>query len=129
MPSAPARDITAVMMRAAMIEALESEYVEMARLKGVPEWRIVLRHALPNAIAPTIQVIGLNFLYLAGGIVVVEYIFNFPGIGQGLVSAVGDSDIPVIQLIVVILAAFYVCMNILTDVIAVLATPRRRIAR
>jgi peptide/nickel transport system permease protein len=117
------------MMRAAMIEALESEYVEMARLKGVPEWRIVLRHALPNAIAPTIQVIGLNFLYLAGGIVVVEYIFNFPGIGQGLVSAVGSSDIPVIQLIVVILAAFYVCMNILTDVIAVLATPRRRIAR
>ncbi len=117
------------MMRAAMIEALESDYVEMARLKGVPEWQIVLRHALPNAIAPTIQVIGLNFLYLAGGIVVVEYIFNFPGIGQGLVSAVSDSDIPVIQLIVVILAAFYVFMNIVTDVIAVLATPRRRIAR
>src|SRR6266545_2903976 len=117
------------MMRAAMIEALESDYVEMARLKGVPEWRIVLRHALPNAIAPTIQVIGLNFLYLAGGIVVVEYIFNFPGIGQGLVFAVGSSDIPVIQLVVVILAAFYVCMNILTDVIAVLATPRRRIVR
>ncbi len=108
---------------------LESDYVEMARLKGVPEWQIVLRHALPNAIAPTIQVIGLNFLYLAGGIVVVEYIFNFPGIGQGLVSAVSDSDIPVIQLIVVILAAFYVFMNIVTDVIAVLATPRRRIAR
>src|SRR6266542_221948 len=117
------------MMRAAMIEALESDYVEMARLKGVPEWRIVLRHALPNAIAPTIQVIGLNFLYLAGGIVVVEYIFNFPGIGQGLVFVVGSSDIPVIQLVVVILAAFYVCMNILTDVIAVLATPRRRIVR
>src|SRR5207249_6418602 len=57
------------MMRAAMIEALESDYVEMARLKGVPEWRIVLVHALPNAIAPTIQVIGLNFLYLAGGVV------------------------------------------------------------
>ena len=68
------------MMRAAMVEALESEYVEMARLKGVPEWRVVLVHALPNAIAPTIQVIGLNFLYLAGGIVVVEYVFNFPGI-------------------------------------------------
>src|SRR5712692_1932139 len=117
------------MMRAAMIEALESDYVEMARLKGVPEWQIVLVHALPNAIAPTIQVIGLNFLYLAGGVVVVEFIFNFPGIGQGLVSAVGVADIPVIQLIVVILAAFYVFMNILTDVIAVLATPRRRIAR
>src|SRR5215471_16954882 len=105
------------MMRAAMIEALESDYVEMARLKGVPEGRIVLRHALPNAIAPTIQVIGLNFLYLAGGVVVVEFVF-----------AVGNRDIPVIQFIVVVLAAFYVFMNILTDVIALLATPRRRIA-
>jgi peptide/nickel transport system permease protein len=117
------------MMRAAMIEALESDYVEMARLKGVPEWQIVLAHALPNAIAPTIQVIGLNFLYLAGGVVVVEFVFNFPGIGQGLVFAVQNRDIPVIQFIVLVLAAFYVVMNIVTDVIALLATPRRRIAR
>jgi peptide/nickel transport system permease protein len=117
------------MMRAAMAETLESDYVEMARLKGVPERRVVLVHALPNAIAPTIQVIGLNFLYLAGGIVIVEDVFNFPGIGQGLVSAVNDRDIPVIQFIVLVLAAFYVVMNIVTDVIALLATPRRRIAR
>jgi peptide/nickel transport system permease protein len=117
------------MMRAAMVEALESDYVEMARLKGVPEWRIVLMHALPNAIAPTIQVIGLNFLYLAGGIVVVEYVFNFPGIGQGLVYAVDDRDVPVVQFVVLVLAAFYVVVNIVTDVIALLATPRRRIAR
>jgi peptide/nickel transport system permease protein len=117
------------MMRAAMVEALESDYVEMARLKGVPEWRIVLLHALPNAIAPTIQVIGLGFLYLAGGVVVVEYVFNFPGIGQGLVYAVNARDIPVIQFIVLVLAAFYVVMNIVTDVIALMATPRRRIAR
>ncbi len=117
------------MMRAAMIEALESDYVEMARLKGVPMWRIVLMHALPNATAPTIQVIGLNFLYLAGGVVVVEYVFAFPGIGQGLVYAVDNRDIPVIQFIVVVLAAFYVFMNIVTDVIALLATPRHRIPR
>jgi peptide/nickel transport system permease protein len=117
------------MMRVSMIEALESDYVEMARLKGAPEWRIVLVHALPNALAPTIQVIGLNFLYLAGGVVVVEYVFNFPGIGQGLVFAVENRDIPVVQFIVVVLAAFYVLMNIITDVIALLATPRRRIAR
>src|SRR6266550_3153446 len=117
------------MMRAAMIEALESDYVEMARLKGVPEWRLVLMHALPNALAPTIQVIGLTFLYLAGGVVVVEFVFNFPGIGQGLVFAVDNRDIPVIQFIVVALAAFYVVMNIVTDVVALLATPRRRIAR
>jgi len=117
------------MMRAAMIEALESDYVEMARLKGVPEWRVVLVHALPNAIAPTVQVIGLNFLYLAGGIVIVEEVFNYPGIGQALVYSVSNRDIPNIQFIVVVLAAFYVVMNILTDVIALLATPRRRIAR
>jgi peptide/nickel transport system permease protein len=117
------------MMRAAMIEALESDYVEMARLKGVPRRRIVLMHALPNATAPTIQVIGLNFLYLAGGVVVVEYVFAFPGIGQGLVYAVDNRDIPVIQFIVVVLAAFYVFMNIVTDVIALLATPRHRIPR
>jgi peptide/nickel transport system permease protein len=117
------------MMRGAMIEALESDYVEMARLKGLPVWRVLLVHALPNAVPPTVQVIGLNLLYLAGGIVVVEYVFDFPGIGQGLVNAVSNRDIPVIQLIVIILAAFYVFMNIVTDVAALLASPRRRIAR
>ncbi len=83
-------------------------------------------HALPNAIAPVIQVIGLTFLYLAGGIVVVEAVFDYPGIGQGLVNAVSARDIPVIQLTVVILAAFYVLVNIATDVISLLASPRRR---
>jgi peptide/nickel transport system permease protein len=117
------------MMRAAMIEALESDYVEMARLKGVSARRIVWRHALPNAVPPTVQVIGLNLLYLAGGIVVVEYVFNFPGVGQGLVNAVTDRDVPVIQLIVVVLAAFYVLVNIATDLVALLATPRRRLPR
>ena len=112
-----------------MIEALESDYVEMARLKGLPQWRVVLVHALPNAIAPTIQVIGLNFLYLAGGIVIVENVFNYPGIGTGLVNAVSNRDIPTIQFIVILLAAFYVFMNILTDVIALLASPRRRLPR
>ena len=117
------------MTRAAMIEALQSDYVEMARLKGVPTWRVVVMHALPNAAAPVIQVIGLNFLYLAGGVVVVEYVFAYPGIGQGLVYAVDNRDIPVIQFIVVTLAACYVVMNIVTDVIALLATPRHRIPR
>lgn len=117
------------MTRASMIEALESDYTEMARLKGLSASRVVLVHALPNAIAPAIQVVGLSFLYLAGGIVVVEYIFNFPGIGQGLVSAVSSRDIPTIQFIVVVLAAFFVFINIVTDVVALLATPRRRIPR
>jgi peptide/nickel transport system permease protein len=114
------------MTRAAVVEALESDYVQMARLKGLSEIRVVVGHALPNAIAPVIQVIGLTFLYLAGGIVVVEAVFDYPGIGQGLVNAVTARDIPVIQLTVVILAAFYVVINIATDVIALLASPRRR---
>ncbi len=117
------------MMRAATIEALESDYVEMARLNGLSPVRVLLRHALPNAIAPTIQVIGLNFLYLAGGIVLVEFVFDYPGIGQGLVNAVSDRDIPQIQFIVLVLAAFYVVMNIVTDVVTLLATPRRRVTR
>jgi peptide/nickel transport system permease protein len=101
----------------------------MARLKGLPQWRVVLVHAFPNAIAPTIQVIGLNFLYLAGGIVIVENVFNYPGIGTGLVNAVSNRDVPTIQFIVILLAAFYVFMNIVTDVIALLASPRRRLPR
>jgi peptide/nickel transport system permease protein len=117
-------------LRAASIEALESEYVEMARLKGVPSSRVLFAHALPNAIAPTVQVIGLNFLFLvAGGMVVVEFIFNFPGVGRALVQAVTARDVPVIQFIVIVLATFYVVVNILTDVIALLATPRRRVPR
>ena len=117
------------MMRGATIEALESDYVEMARLKGLSERRIVLVHALPNAIAPTIQVIGLTFLYLAGGIVVVEYVFAYPGVGQGLVNAVSNRDLPVIQFTVVVLAAFYVVMNIGTDLLVLAVTPRRRLPR
>jgi peptide/nickel transport system permease protein len=117
------------MMRASMIDALESDYVQMAQLKGVPKWRVLLFHALPNAIAPTIQVIGLTFLYLAGGVVVVEYLFNYPGLGQALVAAVSDRDIPQIQAIVLVLAAFYIAVNILTDVIALAVSPRRRLPR
>ncbi len=117
------------MMRGAMIEALESDYVEMAKLKGVSRRRVMLVHALPNSIAPTIQVIGLNLLYLAGGIVVVEYVFAYPGLGAGLVDAVSSRDIPTIQFITLVLAAFYVFMNILTDVVALLASPRRRLPR
>lgn len=117
------------MMRGAMIEALESDYVEMAKLKGARRRRVLLVHALPNSIAPTIQVIGLNLLYLAGGIVVVEYVFAYPGIGAGLVDGVSARDIPVIQFITLVLAAFYVFMNILTDVVALLASPRRRLPR
>lgn len=114
------------MMRASMIEVLESDYIEMAKLKGISRRRVILLHALPNAIAPTVQVIALTFAYLAGGVVVVEYVFGFPGIGQGLINAVTSRDVPTIQCVVVLLAAFYVAVNILADLIAVLVTPRLR---
>ena len=112
------------MTRSSLIEALESDYVETARLMGIRDRTIVTRHALPNALAPTIQVIGLQLLYLAGGVVVVEYVFNYPGIGQALVSAVSDRDLPTLQLIVVLLATFYVLVNIVTDVLTLIVTPR-----
>jgi peptide/nickel transport system permease protein len=115
------------MMRASMIEVLDSDYIEMAELKGLSRRRLILLHALPNAIAPTVQVIALTFAYLAGGVVVVEYVFGFPGIGQGLINAVVARDIPTIQCVVVLLAGFYVLVNILADVIAVLVTPRLRV--
>jgi peptide/nickel transport system permease protein len=117
------------MTRSAMIEALASDYAEMARLKGMSRRRVLMVHALPNGIAPIAQVIGVNFLYLAGGVVVVEYVFNYPGVGATLVNAVADRDVPTIQFIVVILAAFYVFVNIATDMIALIATPRRRLPR
>lgn len=117
------------MTRGATIEALQSDYVEMAELKGIANRRVLFVHALLNALPATIQVIGLNLLYLAGGIVVVEYVFNYPGIGQTLVAAVSTRDIPVIQFVVLLLAAFYVVVNIVADVLSLLATPRRRLPR
>jgi peptide/nickel transport system permease protein len=117
------------MVRAAVIEALNSEYAEVAELKGVSAGRLLFRHALPNAIAPAVQVFGLNVLYLAGGIVLVETVFQFPGIGLTLVNAITGRDVPVLQFIVILLAIFYVTLNILTDIIVLLATPRRRAPR
>jgi peptide/nickel transport system permease protein len=114
------------MARGTMIEVLESEYIEMARLKGTPRRALLLRHALPNALAPTVQAIALTFAYLAGGVVVVEYVFGYPGIGQGLVNAVSARDLPTVQLIVLLLAAFYVAVNILADVISIMVTPKLR---
>jgi peptide/nickel transport system permease protein len=117
------------MTRGAMIEALDSDYVEFARMKGASTMRVAFRHALPNALAPIIQVIGLNLLYLAGGIVLVEAIFNYPGIGLMLVNAITGRDVPEIQYIVILLAVFYVILNIVTDVCVLLVTPRRRYPR
>jgi peptide/nickel transport system permease protein len=117
------------MTRAAMIEVLDSDYVEFARMKGVRPSRIAFIHALPNALAPIVQVVGLNLLYLVGGIVLVEVIFSYPGVGSELVSAVNSRDVPTIQYIVMLLAVLYVVLNILTDVGVLLVTPRKRYPR
>lgn len=117
------------MTRGAMIEVLDADYIEFARMKGVSPRRIAFRHALPNALAPVIQVVGLNLLYLAGGIVLVEAIFSYPGAGRALVEAINGRDVPTIQYIVMLLAVFYVILNIFTDVCALMVTPRRRYPR
>lgn len=117
------------MVRAATIEALQSDFAEVAELKGVSQRRLLFGHALPNALAPAVQVFGLNLLYLAGGIVLVETVFQYPGLGLALVSAIQSRDVPVIQFLVVVLAVFYVVLNIATDVVVLLATPRRRAPR
>lgn len=114
------------LMRASMIEVLESDYVEMARLKGLPERTVLIRHALPNAIGPVFQVIALTLAYLAGGVVIVEYVFNYPGIGTALQGAVRYHDIPVVQAVVMLIAALYVVLNMLADIATILVTPRLR---
>jgi peptide/nickel transport system permease protein len=113
-------------MRASMIEVLESDYVEMARLKGLPERTVLVRHALPNALGPVFQVIALNLAYLAGGIVVVEYVFNYSGIGGALQDAVVNHDLPVVQALAMLIAALYVVLNLLADVATIMVTPRLR---
>jgi peptide/nickel transport system permease protein len=113
-------------MRASMVEVLESDYVEMARLKGLPERTVLWRHAVPNGIAPAIQVIALNLAYLAGGIVVVEFVFAYPGIGGGFVEAVASRDFPTVQALAVIIAAAYVVLNVVADVATILVSPRLR---
>ena len=113
-------------MRAAMVEVLESDYVEMARLKGMDERTVLWRHAMPNAVGPAFQVIALNLAYLAGGVIVVERLFNFPGIGSALADAVRSRDLPVIQFLTLIIASVYVLTNLLADIGTVLVTPRLR---
>ena len=115
-------------MRASMVDVLESDYVEMAQLKGLHERRVVWRHAVPNAIAPTIQVIALNLAYLAGGIVVIEFIFGYAGIGGALVDGVANRDLPVVQTVVMLIAGVYVVLNLLADIATILVSPRLRTA-
>lgn len=116
------------MVRASVIEVLESDYIEMARLKGLRPSYVLTRHALPNAIVPTISVTALQFAYLAGGVVVVEYVFGYPGVGSSLVEAVANRDLPTIQALALLIAAFYVLVNLVADIATILISPRLRTA-
>lgn len=115
-------------MRASMIEVLHSDYVTMARLKGLPNRTVIWRHAVPNAIVPAIQVSALQLAYMAGGVVLVEFVFTYPGVGSGLVDAVGNRDVPVVQALALIIAAVYVVVNLAADIITILVSPRLRTA-
>ncbi|WHS34075.1 ABC transporter permease [Auritidibacter ignavus] len=116
------------MTRATMIEALDSGYVEMARLKGVPERRVVFRHALPHAIGPVAQVVAIQLAWLAGGVVVIEYLFRYPGLGQALIDAVTYRDVQVVQAISLLIAVVYVLVNLAADIVGILANPKLRSA-
>jgi peptide/nickel transport system permease protein len=117
------------MVRAGMVEALNAEYVTMARLNGFRERVVVTRYALRNALAPSVQVFAQNIQYLVGGIVVTEYLFNYPGLGKELVDAVAIRDVREVQSIAVLVAAFYVLLNILADLLVVLLVPKLRTQR
>ena len=112
------------MTRAAIINLLASPYIEMAQLKGVSPAKIILRHALPNAWAPIANVIAFNLAYLVVGVVVVEVVFVYPGIGQLMVDAVTARDIPVVQACALIFAVTYIILNLIADVISIITNPR-----
>lgn len=116
----------AYMIRGAMIEALDSAYVAQARLNGIPEWRVILQHGLPNVVAPTAQVVALQVGYLTGGAVAVETVFSYPGIGSSLFSAIQYRDLPVAQILTVSIAGVYVLATLVADIVAVLVNPRVR---
>ncbi len=112
------------MTRAAIINLLASPYIEMARLKGISRSKVILKHALPNAWAPIATVIAFNLAYLVVGVVVVEVVFVYPGIGQLMVDAVTTRDIPVVQACALIFAATYIILNLIADIIGIITNPR-----
>ena len=114
------------MARTSVIDVMAGEYVTTARLKGLSTWRIVTRHALPSALLPTLHVIALNVAWLAGGVAVVENVFNYPGIGKLMLSSVQNRDLPVIQAIALVSAVIYVVCNLAADLGAMALNPRLR---
>ena len=114
------------MTRAAILSVMSSAYMETAELKGTGAFRAIIKHAAPNAIAPIVNVVALNLAYLVVGVVVVEVVFVYPGMGQYMVDAVTVRDMPVVQACGLIFAAVYILLNMLADIIAIVANPRLR---
>ena len=114
------------MTRAAILNVMQSAYVETAELKGLSTFAVIYRHAFPNAVAPIVNVVMINMAYLVVGVVVDEVVFAYPGMGQYLVDAVVKRDVPVVLACGVIFAAVYILLNIVADVVSILANPRLR---
>ena len=114
------------MVRSSVIEVMAGDYIQMATLKGVPYWRIVFSHALPNALLPAINVVALTIAWLLGGVVVIEVVFNYPGLGRMMIDAISDRDLPVVQAIALIVASVYVWVNLTADILTMVANPRLR---
>ena len=117
------------MVRSSVIDTAEADFILMARMKGVPERRIILRHLLPNAILPSISLIGLTLAWLLSGVVIVESAFNYPGMGRLAVNAVADRDLPLVQAIALVFGLIYVGTTLLGDVVSVALNPRLRTRR
>jgi peptide/nickel transport system permease protein len=115
-------------LRSTLLEVLDSDYVELARLKGIPETVVMRKHALLNAVVPGIQVVALQLAWLAGGVVIVESTFSYPGIGLQLVDSVRNHDVPMVQALSMIIAGVYVAVNLVADLLSILLTPRARTA-
>ncbi|HEU0221364.1 MAG TPA: ABC transporter permease, partial [Paracoccaceae bacterium] len=112
------------MTRAAILNVMQSAYIETAELKGLSAFTIIARHAFPNALAPIVNVVMLNLAYLVVGVVVVEVIFVYPGMGQYLVDHVAKRDVPVVQACGLVFATVYIGLNIVADVVAIVTNPR-----
>jgi peptide/nickel transport system permease protein len=114
------------MLRDNLIEVLDADYIRMAELRGVPAGRVVWRHALPNALVPTLNVTALNLAYLVGGVVVVERVFSYPGFGSLLVDSLQLRDFPLIEATILLSASVYIAANFIADAGAILLNPKLR---
>lgn len=117
------------LVRTNMIDVMSSDYVQMARLKGVPAMKIVFQHALPNAMLPTINIVALTIAWLLGGVAIIENVFNYPGVGNLMITAISNKDFPLIQGIAIILSAIFIAINLVADLLALVLNPRLRTAR